>query len=113
VGTDSAATIKVSYLVENILEAEHPIMVNHGAMRQPLHRHIGLLCFRNKENDSIGRGTGVLISPNLVLTAAQNVWSRTAKADNYEFMFYPGLNGDLKGYKKIEQISFPNHFKPK
>jgi hypothetical protein len=77
----SAATLTVSYLTEaQPISDELPQKINAGEMGKPIHRFIGALIFRKKKNQKIlGKGTGILISPNLVLTGAQNVWNRKEK----------------------------------
>ena len=82
-------------------------------MGKSIHRHIGPLIFRNQSDSLLGRGTGVLISPNLVLTAAQNVWSRRTKNENIELTFHPGQHGELREGKKVERIFYPQGFKNK
>ena len=44
-------------------------------MSKLIHKNIGALLFKNRVNKDVGKGTAVLISPNLVLTGAQNVWN--------------------------------------
>jgi V8-like Glu-specific endopeptidase len=42
-----------------------------------LHKYIGaLLSFNSKRGKTPTKGSGVLISPDLVLTCAHNVWDR-------------------------------------
>jgi V8-like Glu-specific endopeptidase len=47
---------------------------------------------RNSQ-DQLIRGTGFLIASDLVLTAAQNVYSKELKANNINILFYPGATG--------------------
>lgn len=58
------------------------------------HRFIGAVQ-SNLNPGNILRGSGVMISPNLVLTAAHNIfdyrWQNVAK----KVLFYPGLNGEV------------------
>ena len=74
----SAATFTVSYINEPHPDnSELPQKINAGEMDKPIHRFIGALIFKKKKHHkSVGKGTGILISPNLVLTGAQNVWNR-------------------------------------
>jgi V8-like Glu-specific endopeptidase len=44
-------------------------------MSQPMHRHIGALLFRTRRHSQSGKGTGTLISRNLVLTSAHNIYN--------------------------------------
>ena len=65
------------------------------------HNLIGALLFVTKRG-IVGLGTGILISPDLVLTAAHNLYSHpTLKSpeQHYEkFRFYPGQYGPLEKY---------------
>ena len=74
----SAATLTVSYLNEPHPDnSELPQKINADEMDKPIHRFIGALIFKKKKHHkSVEKGTGILISPNLVLTGAQNVWNR-------------------------------------
>ena len=47
-------------------------------MKTPLHKNIGALKIKSYKKGRI-MGTGVLISPNLVLTSAHNVYDRDEK----------------------------------
>ena len=60
--------------------------------------HIGVLFWRVFNSTSIGKGTGILISPNLVLTVAQNVFPRGSLYNNFDIRFYPGQSGTLEQY---------------
>ena len=82
-------------------------------MSKSIHKTIGPLIFRNKANSLVGKGTGILISPNLVLTGAQNIWNRKANSENDEFAFYPGQYGELKDKKRVERIFYPGKFQKK
>jgi V8-like Glu-specific endopeptidase len=79
-------------------------------MNKAIHRHIGALVFKTMLHEHTSKGTGILISPDLVLTGAQNVWNRKAKAENFDFLFYPGQSGILKDPKKISQIFYPAEY---
>jgi V8-like Glu-specific endopeptidase len=60
------------------------------------HDCIGLLRFRNKHNHSM-MGTGFLIASDLVLTAAQNIYSQEEKGAHNNITFYPGISGKFEG----------------
>lgn len=78
-------------------------------------RHIGALRFRNKMVKSALCGTGCLISPNLVLTAAHNIFHSVTKELNTDLEFYPGQYGILEEENcyKVESAFFPDKFKYK
>lgn len=46
-----------------------------------------------------GLGTGILISPNLVLTAAHNIWYRDQNRQFESFQFFPGAFGSMNKNK--------------
>ena len=65
-------------------------------MEHVLHKSIGALIVR--AINGFGKGTGMLISPNLVLTAAHNLYNSTTGEEHTDFKFYPGQNGTLTKY---------------
>jgi V8-like Glu-specific endopeptidase len=77
-------------------------------MPELLHRHIGALLFTDTRTTYKGKGSGILISPNLVLTSAHNIYNRGIL--NTDFKFYPGLNGELQQFYTIEQFFVPAQF---
>lgn len=61
-----------------------------------LHRYIGpLICENDRYPGNKILGTAILISENLILTAAHNVWCHDARSRNKNFLFYPGQRGHL------------------
>ena len=60
--------------------------------------------------DQLGKGTGILISCNLVLTAAHNIYSHQNKILHQDFKFYPGQCGALAKYYEVEDLFFPGKF---
>jgi V8-like Glu-specific endopeptidase len=58
-------------------------------------------------------GTGFLIAPDLVLTAAHNIYEQKHQKDHQDILFYPGASGKLSpasAYKVIN-MRFPEEFK--
>lgn len=49
-------------------------------------------------NKKFNSGSGVLISRDTVLTAAQNIFNRELKAENTDFKIYVGASGVAEEY---------------
>ena len=80
-------------------------------MTEQLHRYIGPLISENKKLPGRTiRGSGVLISPNLVLTAAHNVWCQNFGNKNINLKFYPGQRGFLQNPCECEIIYYPTKY---
>ena len=62
----------------------------------------------SRPQDSIGRGSGNLISPNLVLSAAHNFYFNKQPINLDLFYIFPGAYGPL-----TEPYSIDNFFVPK
>jgi V8-like Glu-specific endopeptidase len=45
-------------------------------MQKPLHKFTGALTFRSRNSTALGKGTATLISPDLVLTCAHNIYNK-------------------------------------
>ena len=60
-------------------------------MHEPEFRNNGALIFRRPDNDQLGYGSAFLISPNLVLTVAHNIFSLELNKNykNWKFYFRP------------------------
>jgi V8-like Glu-specific endopeptidase len=77
---------------------------------------VGLLLLSLDSNsNSISAGTGFLISPDLVLTAAYNVYKLETKTDlrkNGPIYFFPGVDGAIvnKPYRVID-FRIPEEYK--
>ena len=69
-------------------------------MNYRLHKFQTAIIRREKGND--GRGSGILISPNLVLTCAHNFWSNMQIVDANYFEIYVGQSGLLEKPYRIE-----------
>ncbi len=64
-------------------------------MKELLHINIGALIFKPPFGKP-GKGTGLLVSPNLVLTCAHNIVNFYSKQEYSDFKFYPGQSGPLE-----------------
>ena len=49
-------------------------------------------------NNNINTGSGVLISRNIVLTAAQNIFNKELNAENTNFKIYLRAKGEAEEY---------------
>jgi V8-like Glu-specific endopeptidase len=58
-------------------------------MSKPLHKYIGALTCRTRRGKMIA-GSGVLISPNLVLTGRSNILDPETKERAFDIRFFPG-----------------------
>ena len=62
-------------------------------MSNPMNNNIGSIIYKTTHDHRKGFGTGILISSNLVLTCAHNVYDKKYSKTNYEIEFYHGLCG--------------------
>ncbi len=62
-------------------------------MKDLPHKHIGAIVSKCKGVPL--KGTGLLVSPNLVLTCAHNLYIRQYLEYSYDIKFYPGQCGPL------------------
>jgi V8-like Glu-specific endopeptidase len=86
-----------SYQNEVIIDGQPLYEVKPEEHTARLHKYIGAILANNKTmGKSIIKGSGILISPDLVLTCAHNVWFERGNQENYNIKFYPGLCGPLK-----------------
>ena len=76
---------------DEVMCADPLYKVPEERMGEPKFRHIGALRFRNNKIKSQLFGSGCLISSNLVLTAAHNIfrWGQ----ESVDMEFYPGQCG--------------------
>lgn len=57
---------------------------------------IGALNFNIKGFAAFGKGTAFLISPDLAVTSAHNIFDQETRKVSTNIKFYPGVNGELK-----------------
>jgi V8-like Glu-specific endopeptidase len=82
-------------------------------MQKPLHKFTGALIFltRSKKGSAaLGKGTATLISPNLVLTCAHNVYNQTTGEVYKDFRFHPGHSGVLGEGYQVEDLFLPGKY---
>ena len=82
--------------------------VKKTEMNLRLHKFQTAIIRREKGN--IVRGSGNLISPNLVLTCAHNFWSNMQIVDANYFEIYVGQCGNLEKPYRVEKIFVPQGF---
>lgn len=73
-------------------------------MGRVMHRCIGVLLGKDPVTKQYMKGTGFLISKNLVLTSAHNL------AGGVKCKFYPGAFGELINPLEITEVRYPNEF---
>jgi V8-like Glu-specific endopeptidase len=56
-------------------------------------------------------GTGILVSPNVVLTCAHNVYYGEKKKEHKEVRFYLKQHGLIKEYFEVEKHYYPEQFR--
>jgi hypothetical protein len=71
-------------------------------MEQLLHRNIAALLWRDPKYHKIGRGSGMFISKNLLLTSAHNFFNKTQKVPLELFEIYPKQCGKISKCYKIQ-----------
>ena len=71
--------------------------VKKKEMRQRMHRFMVAIVWRRTKHGvpSVGRGSGVLISPNLILTVAHNFFHNRERVENLYFELFIGQRGKL------------------
>ena len=70
-------------------------------MDEQLHKDIGALTSKAKNCPDLVKGSGALISENLVLTAAHNLYNCGTREFYSDLRFYPKQHGDLDRYVEV------------
>jgi V8-like Glu-specific endopeptidase len=55
----------------------------------------------------VGHGSGVAISPTIILTAAHNIYDKEYKCENTKFKFYLGADGEAEEYFEVQSWKYP------
>lgn len=86
--------------------------VTEEEMNSRLHKNVVALIWRQKKYnmDQIGRGSGLLISKNLVLTSAHNFYNNLERVEISSVEIYPGQYGPLLRPYKVDQVYIPNEY---
>ena len=69
-------------------------------MNHKMHKNVVLILWRRYKT-ILGRGSGLLISPNLVLTSAHNFFYEYVRIEDKTFEIYPGICGPLANPYRI------------
>lgn len=88
-------------------------------MKKIPYRLIGLIIAEHIDDSGMGQkvyGTGTLISPDLVLTVAHNIFchkwgKKPVLRQNQNFKFYLAQNGKLGKYYEVDGYYYPNEFR--
>ena len=75
-----------------------------------LHRNVAVVLWRDPKFHQIGRGSGLFISKNLLLTSAHNFYNKTQKVPLEYFEIYPKQCGKLTKCYRIDQIYIPKNY---
>ena len=78
-------------------------------MTQKLHKNVVAIIWKQTKfhADTIGRGSGLLISKDLVLTSAHNFYNKKERIGDAFFEIYPCQYGPLIKPYKICQVFIP------
>jgi V8-like Glu-specific endopeptidase len=84
--------------------------LNGESLKSLLHRSIGALTFLNKIK-KLAKGSAALISPNLILTVAHNIYDKSYQHENDFFKFYLGVDGVAEQFYEVESYRFMSEYK--
>ena len=84
--------------------------VKEKEMKEQLHRFMVAIVWRKEifNSPKTGRGSGILISPNLVLTVAHNFYFDGDRVEDKFFELFVGQSGPMLRPYKIEAVFTPN-----
>ena len=83
--------------------------VKEDEMKEQMHRFMVAIVWKKRIYNSpkVGRGSGILISPNLVLTVAHNFYFNKDRVEDNFFELYVGQCGKMLRPYKIEAVFTP------
>jgi hypothetical protein len=90
-----------SYVCEKKINGEELIRINELEIQTQFHKWIGAITF--KVGTGFGKGTAVLISKNLILTVAHNIFTKNIGngIKHTDFKFYLAPNGVVDKFYTI------------
>lgn len=81
-------------------------------MTQKIHKNICVILWRERYGN-LSRGTGLLVSKNLVLTCAHNLYNNLSRIKDELLEVYPGHCGTLERHFKVEKSFVPLKYQQK
>lgn len=72
------------------------------------HQRIGALLSYFSNSMKLTKGTAFLISSDLLLTSAHNLYDKKSDTQIAISKFYLGLNGDVKDFHEHEKFMYPD-----
>ena len=112
-GADESNSENEEYYEDEVcFGLETPAKVTEDMMRELPHTLIGAITMENDRSE-VGLGTGILISPDLVLTSAHNLYRWRARKMYENFRFYLAQNGPLGKYFQVKSWYYPEEYTQK
>jgi V8-like Glu-specific endopeptidase len=95
---------------EKLINNEELFCIEGKDLKTLLHRSIGALTFINQVK-KMAKGSAAIISPNLILTAAHNIFNKSYQKEYDDFKFYLGVDGVAEKYYEIESWRYLSEYK--
>ena len=80
-------------------------------MQFNMYRFSGALISTETSSGKSRKGSGILISPNMVLTVAHNLYDVDSRQTFKEIKFYPGLKGMLEKASVVSDFFYPPEYR--